>query len=62
MKRAHDDFILNTMTSSCLLSAGNYEVRVRLDEQAKVIAMASQGVVTYMLPVEVLICDQDESF
>ena len=32
------------------------------DEQAKVTAMASQGVVTYMLPVEVLICDRDESF
>ena len=43
------------MTSSCAFSAGNYEVRVRLDEQAKVTAMASQGVVTYVLPVEVFV-------
>ena len=43
------------MTSSCPFSAGNYEVKVRLDEQAKVTAMASQGVVTYMLPVEAFV-------
>ena len=45
------------MTSSCPFSAGNYEVRVRLDEQAKVTAMASQGVVTYMLPVEAFVTE-----
>ena len=40
--------------SSCGLASSN-EVRVRLDEQAKVTAMASQGVVTYMLPVEAFV-------
>ena len=32
-----------------------YVTKDRLDEQAKVTAMASQGVVTYMLPVEVFV-------
>ena len=40
--------------SSCGLASSN-EVRVRLDEQAKVTAMALQGVVTYMLPVEAFV-------
>ena len=40
---------------SYIRSISMYVTKDRLDEQAKVTAMASQGVVTYMLPVEVFV-------